>query len=127
MHCHSYVRRCRRVKANKSNWGISHHNVRDTRCKYPADGIDVVSPRSVRCMIIRQRTAVCLMLRRCFSALQSQGLIIYPCSNLYSSLAVLVLDLLRSLGPHPGEPQGLAVAVEICALHSVGPWCKGGA
>lgn len=123
----SYVRHCRGVKAGKSNCGISHHNVRDIRCKYPADGIDVVSPRSVRCMILQQRTAVCLMLRRCFSALRSQGLIIYPCSNLCSSLAVLVLDLLQSLVPCPGEPWGLAVVVEICALHSATPWPEGGA
>lgn len=63
MQGHFHVRCCRRVKASKSKRGISHHNVRDIRCKYPADRIDMVSPRSVRCMTVEQWTAVCLMLR----------------------------------------------------------------
>lgn len=92
----SYVRRCRREKASKSNCGVSHHNVRDIRCKYPADGIDAVSPRSARGVMAEQRTAVCLTPRRCFSALPSQGLIIQPCSNLCSCLAALPLHLLWS-------------------------------
>lgn len=96
MQGHFHVRCCRRVKASKSKRGISHHNVRDIRCKYPADRIDMVSPRSVRCMTVEQWTAVCLMLRRCFSALPCQGLITCPCSNLCSSLAMLVPDLLQS-------------------------------
>ena len=31
------------------------------------------------------------------------------------------------LVPHPGEPRGLAAAVEICVLHSARPWPEGGA
>lgn len=92
----SYVRRCRRVKASKSNCGVSHRNVRDIRCKYPADGIDAVSPRSARGVMAEQRTAVCLTPRRCSSALPSRGLIIQPCSNLCSCLAALPLHLLWS-------------------------------
>lgn len=58
MRCCSRVRCCRRVKANKSNRGISHHDVGNIRCEYRADGLDVLSPGSLRCTIIQD----------CFSA-----------------------------------------------------------